>query len=284
MTVTMTRIAILGASGLIGHAVAVELLRQGFDVVPVARWFAASQLSALNGRAFKWALVDAGTEDLARWLTEHRIDVVVNCIGVLQDSARGTAEHVHTGFVDRLIRASQQQPHPVLLIQVSTPGVEEADTTAFSRSKREAERRIRRSGCPFVILRPGFVVAQGAYGGSALVRAIASLPINLPAYESAQPFATVSMADISRTATIVVRRWQKGERDWSATWDVMDLAPTTLGRSHSGIPGSLWRTKAPPMPALMADVARCQGWRSFGPARLATFPYAAHLLRRFDGA
>ena len=43
-------------------------------------------------------------------------------------------------------------------------GRSRSGATDFSRSKRGAERAIAASGAPFVILRPGFVIAPNAYG------------------------------------------------------------------------------------------------------------------------
>ena len=90
------------------------------------------------------------------------------CIAI---SSRGCCEAI--GDSGRAIR----------LIHISIPGAADEDRTAFSQTKREAERLIAASGIPYAILRPGFVVAPSAYGGSAMLRALAALPIDLPAAE-----------------------------------------------------------------------------------------------------
>ena len=65
------------------------------------------------------------------------------------------------------------------LIHISIPGAADEDRTAFSTTKREAERLIAASGIAYAILRPGFVIAPAAYGGSAMIRALAALPLEL---------------------------------------------------------------------------------------------------------
>src|SRR6202030_4249183 len=55
------------------------------------------------------------------------------------------------------------------------------DSTALARL-------IAASGVAYAILRPGFVIAPSAYGGSAMVRALAALPLQLPATEALKPF------------------------------------------------------------------------------------------------
>ena len=43
---------------------------------------------------------------LSYLMREHAIDVVVNCLGVLQDGPGGDTEVVHRDFVRRLLRGS----------------------------------------------------------------------------------------------------------------------------------------------------------------------------------
>ena len=117
---------------------------------------------------------------LARLLRDHRIDVVVNCLGVLQDGPGSDTAAVHRDFVARLLQAIRDSDRAIRLVHISIPGTPESDRTAFSTTKREAERLIAESGVAFTILRPGFVVALAAYGGSAMVRSLAAFPLDLP--------------------------------------------------------------------------------------------------------
>src|ERR1043166_7553610 len=89
-------IAVLGAAGLIGQAVAAELQRQGFAVLPIARRFTAAQRAFFAGSAIERPLVPRGARALALQLAEWRVDIVVNCVGVLQDRVPGRIEDVHT--------------------------------------------------------------------------------------------------------------------------------------------------------------------------------------------
>ncbi|MHB2264797.1 SDR family oxidoreductase [Aliihoeflea sp. PC F10.4] len=222
-------IAVLGASGLIGQAVTMQLLQDGFRVVPVARNFATAQMTAFADAAVQRPIVGLDNQALQHLLAEMEADIVVNCIGVLQDSARrGTAQDAHAGFAARLVEAMASAEKPCLLVHLSVPGNQEDDRTAFSTTKREAERVIQDGSVAFVILRPGFVVAPAAYGGSALVRALAALPFELAAQEAQRPFAATDVADITATIAIVARRWADGEHRWNAVWDVVEREPSTV--------------------------------------------------------
>ncbi len=164
---------------------------------------------------------------LARLLRDHRIDVVVNCLGVLQDGPGSDTTAVHCDFVARLLQSIRESDRAIRLVHISIPGTTETDRTAFSTTKREAERLIAESGAAFTILRPGFVVALAAYGGSAMVRSLAAYPLDLPATERAAPFQPVAMEDIAATVAWLAAR-DAGEAN-AVTWDLMQEQPVTLG-------------------------------------------------------
>lgn len=228
MTKAPSTIAVLGASGLIGAALAEDLKNEGLRVIAVARRFTAARTALFGEDAVTYPIADCTAEDLHDLLRAWGADVVVNCIGVLQDGSRGSTANVHQAFVARLLRAIRLQPKPMLLVHLSVPGQKADDVTEFSRSKREGERLIAAEGVPFVVLRPGFVVAPAAYGGSALVRALAASPLALSAKVGARPFAVTCIDDITRTVSVVARRWAAGERLWDAVWDLCERQPETV--------------------------------------------------------
>jgi uncharacterized protein YbjT (DUF2867 family) len=220
-----SRVLVLGASGLIGRSITDDLRERGFEVVAVARQFAASQKpSALD---LEMPLLSMASADLARLIRDHRIDVVMNCLGVLQDAPGSDTQAVHAGFVTRLLNAIGDSGRPVQLVHISIPGEAKEDRTAFSKTKREAERLIAQSGVAYAILRPGFVVAPSAYGGSALLRALAAVPFDLPAKEAAAPFQPVAVEDIAATIAWLAGRDSNDPK--AVSWDLMQAEKITLG-------------------------------------------------------
>ncbi|CCD86558.1 fragment of conserved protein of unknown function (part 1) [Bradyrhizobium sp. ORS 285] len=164
-----SRVLVLGASGLIGRFITDDLRRRGFTAVGVARAFSASQrISALD---IELPIMALDASALAGLMRVHEIDVVVNCLGVLQDGPGSDTSAVHREFVARLLAAIPASSRSVRLIHISISGTADEDRTAFATTKREAERLIASSGLPHAILRPGFVIAPSAYGGSAAARA-----------------------------------------------------------------------------------------------------------------
>ena len=240
MVTAKPTVAVLGASGLIGTAIALQLQAAGYPILAVARQFTASQQSAFGPAAIVSPLAAATPTDLARLIASAAL--VVNCIGVLQDSARGSTAEIHSGFVARLLAALKSLERPTLLVHLSVPGDRQGDSTAFSRTKRDGEELIAASGTPYAILRPGFVIAPAAFGGSALLCGLIAWPIDMPAANRRVPFRATAVADIGRTVIELAERWSAGERHWSANWDLMAREPLTLGtvldtlRRHFGGP------------------------------------------------
>lgn len=214
---------VFGAAGLIGQYLTADLRRRGFRVVGVARHFPARPQAA----DVELPIMAMTAQELAELMRAKQADVIVNCLGVLQDGPGGDTRDVHVDFVERLIDAIRQSGRAVRLIHMSMPGRDADDSTPFSRTKREAERLIRSSGLRHVILRPGFVIAPAAFGGSALMRALAALPFMLGQRETTVPFAPVAIEDVAETvATIVDDSSIAGE---AATWELMQQEPVTLG-------------------------------------------------------
>jgi len=148
----------------------------------------------------------------------------------------------------------------VRLIHISIPGTAEDDRTAFSTTKREAEALIAASGLAYAILRPGFVVAPSAYGGSALLRALAALPFDLPADESATPFQPVAIEDIAATIALIANREASDEAVKAVSWDLMQPQKISLGGVIDQFRFSLGTAEMPRMtlPSFMLDLgARC---------------------------
>jgi uncharacterized protein YbjT (DUF2867 family) len=217
------KILVLGASGLIGRFVTDDLRIRGFETIGVARTLSASQrLSALDLEMPVMAMASAA---LARLLRDRAVDVVVNCLGVLQDGPGSDTRDVHRDFVARLLQAIADSGRAIRLIHISIPGTADEDHTDFATTKREAERMIAASGVSYAILRPGFVIAPAAYGGSAMVRSLAAFPLDLPAEEAATPFQPVAVEDIAATiAWLTTDDTANG-----VVWDLMQPQKISLG-------------------------------------------------------
>ncbi|MCP3395873.1 SDR family oxidoreductase [Bradyrhizobium sp. CCGB20] len=250
---TQRTILVLGASGLIGRFITDDLRARGFRMVGVARSLSPAQ--KMGAQDIERPILSLDTAALARLISEHAVDVVVNCLGVLQDGPGSDTSAVHRDFVARLLQAIGASGRAIRLVHISIPGTAEADRTAFATTKREAERLIAASGVPHAILRPGFVVAPSAYGGSAMLRALAALPLDLPGKEMATPFQPVAVEDIAATIAWLAARDIDDASVKAVSWDLMQADPVTMAgvvtqfRLAFGTAG--WPRIA--MPSLMLD-------------------------------
>jgi uncharacterized protein YbjT (DUF2867 family) len=248
------KILVLGASGLIGRFVTDDLRLRGFQVFGVARQFSPSQRQ--SAADLELPVMSMDTAGLMRLIRERDVDVVVNCLGVLQDGPGSDTGAVHRDFVARLLAAIRDSGRPVRLVHLSIPGAANEDRTAFSQTKREAERLIAASGAAYAILRPGFVVAPAAYGGSAMLRALAAFPLQLPAAESATPFQPVAVEDIAATIAWLADRDIDDLATRAVIWDLMQPQPVTLSGVIDQFRWSLGTSRWPrvTMPAFLLDL------------------------------
>lgn len=166
------RIAVIGAYGLIGSYVSARLAADGHQVVGVGRDIDAA------GRRFpaEWKRADMATASVEEWTVVLADTVaVINCAGALQDSPRDDLKAVHVEGVRRLAEACEAIGVR-RLVHISAAGVGPGRRTAFNNTKLEAETLLAKSALEWIILRPGLVFAQTAYGGTALLRGLAGFP------------------------------------------------------------------------------------------------------------
>ena len=188
------RVLLLGASGLIGSAV---LARFGAERVAV-RAVARGLVPSLAPTGEEWRALDlAKLVEPADWLPHLTgIDVVVNCAGVLQgEDAR--AVHVDSA---RALYAACERAGVRRVVHLSAIGVERGALSEYSATKRAGEEALMATALDWVVLRPSVVVGRAAYGGSALFRGLAALPV-VPELPEAGPLQIVQLDEL--VATIV---------------------------------------------------------------------------------
>ncbi|RUU06866.1 SDR family oxidoreductase [Mesorhizobium sp. USDA-HM6] len=196
------KVLVLGGYGLIGEAVLGRLIEDGHDLVglgrdvrdagrrkPGVRWIAADMSRLLA--AADWDPLLAGVE------------AVVNAAGALQDGPRDHLDAIHRLSVAALVAACEQAGVR-RLVQISATGADLDSDNAFFRTKAEGDRAVASSSLEWTILRPGLVIAPGAYGGTALLRALAAFPWFVPAALADRPIQTVSVADVAEAVSRAV--------------------------------------------------------------------------------
>jgi uncharacterized protein YbjT (DUF2867 family) len=185
-------VLVVGVTGFIGGAAACRLQAAGATVVGISR------AAPKNATPLRHVRLDiARATDPAVWrgpLTG--VDAVVYCAGALQGGPGESLQAVHQTGPAALWRACAEAGVR-RVVHLSALGAERA-ATDFSRTKHGGDRALMESGLDWVILRPSVVIGRNAFGGAALLRGLAALPV-LPVPQQAAPLRAVHVDDVLET-------------------------------------------------------------------------------------
>ncbi len=257
-------VLVLGAYGFIGAAVVRSLHADGARVKGLVR----SQKTAervLPGIA----LISGDLRDLKTatdWgpLVEN-VDAVVNCAGALQDGGQDDLRAVHHTAIAALGQACATAG--VSIVQISAIGAEPDASTEFMRTKADGDAALHASGATVWCLKPGLVIGQSDYGGTALLRMLAAVPFVQPVAYPETPVQGVGMRDLCAAILSAIQ----GDLP-PGSYDLVEDTPQQLSRVLSVTrhwlgfsPAHLTITMPPPITkvvAAVADLLGHLGWRS----------------------
>jgi nucleoside-diphosphate-sugar epimerase len=194
----MERVFVTGASGYVGKLVAAALLAgtdarlvlpvRGHHVREEVEQQVLDELAALDPHADEAAAqdrmrvvlfeADGAHDGLADALASHNVTEVVHCAGCLDYFDDQALQAVNVDLTQRLLEVAQRRgiARFVYLSTAFSSGyidgtVPEAlheepqrDPTAYTRSKRVAERLVARSGLATLIVRPSIVIGHSQTG------------------------------------------------------------------------------------------------------------------------
>lgn len=260
---------ILGGYGLIGAAAMRALDQAGFQVTGLGRTQQTAQQVMPNALwpNMRWQFADLTRLSITDWqkiLTD--VDVVVNAAGALQDGGGTDLTAIHEEMPHRLIAALKGRTTRV--VQISAAGVRPDASTEFFRSKARGDALLTASNLNYVILRPTLVLGEAAYGGTALLRAAAAMPLIDWRVMQGTQIQTVALDDLCQAIVSCAR----GD---IAPGTIADLTETKsrsfpevirLMRCWLGLPPPRLSLPLPPkflqMTAKGADLLSTLGWTS----------------------
>ena len=258
------KILILGGNGFIGFQVTRASVAAGHATVCLGRDIRAAKHRLPEA---KWISKDlADLQSSTHWADIlEDVDAVINCAGVLQDSFRDNIVAVQQKSLKALYSAAKN----IHVVQISANIMSGTDAgkTDFLATKASADEALANSGLDYTILRPALVIGRNAYGGTTLLRAVASFPCFMPI-----PYGnnTCQTTDLEDLASIALRS-ASGEFGKKGDYSVAAAEKTTFGlmvtrlRAWLGLAPS--KTVTVPQSAvnllsLSADLVSWFGWRS----------------------
>lgn len=249
------RILVLGAYGFIGLEVARRLASIGHEVVGLGRSSALGQRLLPRIAWIQADLANLTTPDA--WAPNLKsVDAVVNAAGALQRGYGDDVNAVHHGAIESLVTACETAG-VMRFVQISAVGASAQADTPFMRTKGLGDACVSQSQLDWVILRPGLVLGPNTYGGSALLRAVASVPLIQPVVHGKAKVQTVALDDVCH----VVAEAISGNVGFSQTFDVVESEHHSLEEVTQALRGWLGY---PPAPAVHVP-----GWMSAGVAVVA---------------
>ncbi|MBP0579071.1 SDR family oxidoreductase [Labrys sp. LIt4] len=257
------RILVPGGYGLIGSAIVSALLAAGHEVTGLGRSVGQARLREPRVRWLQHDLKDLVSAEAWRPLLAD-VDAVINAAGVLQDGPGDDVMVTQSLAMVALFEACEQVGVK-RLVQISAVGASPDATTVFMRSKGLADEALQGSSLDWTILRPGLVLGSSAYGGSALLHALASLPGFIP-LPPAPTIRSVALDDVAATALAVVEGRLPHRRIYDLVEDrahsLQEIVATL--RARLGLPPArfarwpLWIFR---LAFRLGDLAGLLGWR-----------------------
>ncbi len=257
------RVVVSGATGLIGSAVVARLILAGHEVTALSRSVAGASLRQPEAR---WLSLDIARQAMPEHWIPHLqgIEAVVSCAGALQDGPSDSLKGVHATGIAALFTACETLGVR-RVVHFSAIGVDRETPTEFSRTKLAGDQALMARDLDWVILRPSVVLGRATYGASALMRALAALPV-LPLMLNTGPLQVVQLDEVVETVLFFLKPGAPSRL-------ALELAgPERLSFADVVLRYRRWRGDKGPrifrlpvwaarMIYLMGDLAGLLGWR-----------------------
>lgn len=168
------RILITGASGFIGSYIAQALVDAGHSVIGAVR---DPQCAQQHQPHIKYIDCDFAkdTEQMS-WLPRLKdIDVVINVVGIITETAKNTFTAIHVqapiALFDACVAAKVKR-----IIHISALGVSDLANTAYNNTKLMADNHLATLPIPHIILRPSWLIGERSQSFE-LLNAMSALPV-----------------------------------------------------------------------------------------------------------
>src|SRR5574337_1149283 len=212
-------VALTGATGFIGSALARRLVKEGWRVRALLR--SPSPPAHLTGLSLEWVLGTLEDRECLEDLTSEA-DVVIHCAGVLRGLTEADFYPANVEAVARLASiAASRSPVPRFLL-ISSLAAREPELSPYAASKRMGEIVLSKAAdrLPWIALRPPAVYGPGDRALLPLLRLMLHGIAPIPGCEDAR-FSLLYVEDLAE-ATV---KWLTGEVQERRAFELDDGHP-----------------------------------------------------------
>jgi len=150
-------VALTGATGFVGAAVAARLVAAGWRVRALVRAASDERLRTARVDRVHGSLEDQSS--LERLIRGAR--VVVHCAGLVRGFSPSDFERVNVEGVARLARTTAREVSPPRVILVSSAAARQPELSDYAASKLRGERALAAEAAAWTVLRPPAVYGPG---------------------------------------------------------------------------------------------------------------------------
>ena len=151
------KVFLTGATGFVGSHLLQRLLRDGHQVRALVR--TGKRLRDPESGTLEQVDGDLSSKDLITYMAG--CDAVINLVGIIREQGSNTFDAIHHVGTRNLVDAAHKSS-VLRFVQMSALGARANNATQYHLTKFAAEEEVRRSGIPYVILRPSLIFGPGS--------------------------------------------------------------------------------------------------------------------------
>ena len=232
------KVFVTGGTGCVGREILSQLLQAGHAVRVLVREGSADKLPEPEKVEVHIGDITDGASLVGAL---DGCDAVIHLVGIIREfPARGiTFKNMHVTATENILEACDEQGVRRFL-HMSSNGTRENGSTAYHRTKWQAEQMVRDSGLDWTIFRPSLIFGQGSEFVkmlSELIRRIPVVPVIGDGQYRMQPVSVVQVAEsfaraLGMPESIGAIYHQGGGESY--TYDeILDLTARAMGREQA---------------------------------------------------
>ena len=254
------KILVTGATGFIGKALAVRLLRGGHQVVTCVH---RSTNQYLPPGVDVIAVDFMRDTDEDAWLARLvGIDAVINAVGILRETRHASFAHLHHRAPQALFRACEISGVK-RVIQISALGADGQAQSKYHRSKKVADDALRGSDLDWTIVQPSVVFGSGGASTSLFLQ-LASMTLIPLVGNGEQHMQPLHIDDLSVLVMILLEQRQAIKQTIAAVGPTGDDVRNAVYLPQTVAPraGTFRQNAAPVYARGSADRRYSSRWRA----------------------